>query len=299
MTAAEQPTGATWRDTLNAYWRLTKPGVITLLLVTTLGAMFVAQHGVPAPGLIAATLLGGGLAAAAANAMNSYLERDLDKLMHRTSRRPMPRALVPPNHALIFSITLAVVSMLILTLAVNWLSAGMAALGYLGYVFLYTLWLKRATPQNVVIGGIAGALPPLVGYAAVAGHLDLTALYLFAIIFWWTPPHTWALTIMVADDYARGAVPMLPVAVGAEETTRHILWYSALLVVVTLLPVLAGLAGALYLVVALALNAWQLRLAWQLAREPNKALARTLYKYSLLYLTLVYAAYVADRLLAR
>jgi protoheme IX farnesyltransferase len=292
MTTRESAGG--WRDELQAYWLLTKPGIITLLLVTTLGAMFIAARGAPPLGLLVATLLGGALAAGGANAMNSYIERDLDSVMHRTSRRPMPRRLVEPRRALAFGVFLGLAAVALLAIAVNWLSAALAALGYLAYVLLYTLWLKRLTPQNVVIGGVAGAIPPLVGYAAVTGGLDLMALYLFAIIFLWTPPHTWALTILVVDDYARAKVPMLPVAVGTPETTRHIFWYTGLLVIGTILPVLAGLAGALYALVAAGLNLWQIALAWRLLRAPDKAIARRLYRYSQLYLALLYFALVVD-----
>jgi protoheme IX farnesyltransferase len=297
LTAAPAETPVSRWEIVRAYWRLTKPGIVVLLLVTTLGAMFIARAGVPPASLMAATLLGGALAAGGANAMNSTLEGDLDARMRRTSRRPMPRQVIRFAHALAFSIALGVGAVLVLGLAVNWLSAALAATGYLAYIFIYTLWLKRATPQNIVIGGIAGAIPPLVGYAAVTNRIDLLAFYLFAIIFWWTPPHTWAMAILVAEDYARARVPMLPVVVGTAETARHIFWYSALLVIVTILPVLAGAAGTLYLLAASALNLWHLWLAWRLLRAPDKAVARQLYKYSQLYLALLYAAFVADRML--
>lgn len=276
---------------------LMKPGIISLLLVTTLAAMFVAQAGPPPLPLILVVMLGGTLAAGGANALNHYLERDIDGVMSRTSQRPLPAGRVSPQYALIFGLVLGVLAFILLALTVNLLSAGLAALGYLAYVFIYTLWLKRITPQNVVIGGVAGAIPPLVGWAAVRGTLDLGALYLFAVIFFWTPPHTWALAMLISGDYARARIPMLPVVRGNAETAWHIWLYSLLLVVLTILPVTIQLFGLVYLIAAVALGAWLLALAWQLLRQPTKPQARRLYKATLLYLALLFVAMGVDRVL--
>lgn len=276
---------------------LMKPGIISLLLVTTLAAMFVAQAGPPPLPLILVVMLGGTLAAGGANALNHYLERDIDGVMSRTSQRPLPAGRVSPQYALIFGLVLGVLAFILLALTVNLLSAGLAALGYLAYVFIYTLWLKRITPQNVVIGGVAGAIPPLVGWAAVRGTLDLGALYLFAVIFFWTPPHTWALAMLISGDYARARIPMLPVVRGNAETAWHIWLYSLLLVVLTILPVTIQLFGLVYLIATVALGAWLLALAWQLLRQPTKPQARRLYKATLLYLALLFVAMGVDRVL--
>jgi protoheme IX farnesyltransferase len=285
------------RATLADYIALMKPGIISLLLITTLAAMFVAQAGLPPPSLILVVMLGGALAAGGANALNNYFERDIDEVMHRTSRRPVPARRIPPQHALVFGLALGILAFILLALTANLLSAVLAAAGYLSYILIYTLWLKRITPQNIVIGGVAGAIPPLVGWAAVRGNLDLQALYLFAVIFFWTPPHTWALTMLISSDYARARIPMLPVVRGDAETAWNIWLYSILLVVITILPVIIQLFGLPYLIAAVALGAWLLALAWQLMRQPTKPLARRLYKATLLYLALLFAAMVVDRVL--
>jgi protoheme IX farnesyltransferase len=286
------------RALLADYIALMKPGIISLLLITTLAAMFVAEAGVPPLWLIAIVMFGGTLAAGGANALNNYLERDIDGVMHRTSRRPLPARRVPPQNALIFGLALGVLAFVLLAVTTNLLAALLAAAGYLAYIFIYTLWLKRITPQNVVIGGIAGAIPPLVGWAAVRGVLDLQALYLFAVIFFWTPPHTWALAMLISNDYARARIPMLPVVAGDAETAWNIWLYSIWLVVLTILPVTIQLFGLPYLVAAVALGTWLLIRARQLLREPTKPLARRLYKVTLLYLALLFVAMVVDRMLA-
>lgn len=283
--------------TIADYIALTKPGIISLLLITTLAAMLVAQAGLPPLPLILVVMAGGALAAGGANALNNYLDRDTDEVMHRTSRRPVPGRRIAPERALVFGLALGVAAFVLLALAANLLSAILAAVGYLAYVLLYTLWLKRITPQNVVIGGVAGAVPPLVGWAAVRGSLDLHALYLFAVIFFWTPPHTWALSMLIANDYARARIPMLPVVRGDAETARNIWLYTILLVVITILPITIQLVSLPYLIAAVVLGMWLLALAWQLLRQPQKALARRLYKATLLYLALLFAAMVVDRML--
>ncbi len=285
------------RATIADYIALTKPGIISLLLITTLAAMLVAEGGLPPLPLIAVVMVGGALAAGGANALNNYLDRDTDEVMHRTSRRPVPGRRIAPERALVFGLALGVAAFVLLALTANLLSATLAAAGYLAYVFLYTLWLKRITPQNVVIGGVAGAVPPLVGWAAVRGSLDLHALYLFAVIFFWTPPHTWALSMLIANDYARARIPMLPVVRGDAETAWNIWLYTILLVVITILPITIQLVSLPYLIAAVVLGGWLLALAWQLLRRPEKPLARRLYKATLLYLALLFAAMVVDRIL--
>jgi len=284
------------RATLADYVALTKPGIISLLLITTLAGMLIAQPGLPSLGLILVVMAGGALAAGGANALNMYFDRDTDEVMHRTSRRPVPGRRIPPERALVFGLSLGVIAVVLLALTTNLLSAALAGLGYLAYVLLYTLWLKRLTPQNVVIGGVAGAIPPLVGWAAVRGNLDLHALYLFAVIFFWTPPHTWALSMLIAGDYARARIPMMPVVRGEAETAWNIWLYTILLVVITILPITVRLVGLPYLLAAVVLDAWLLVLARQLLRQPNKALARRLYKATLLYLALLFVAMVVDRM---
>lgn len=285
------------RATIADYIALTKPGIISLLLITTLAAMLVAQGGLPPLPLIVVVMVGGALAAGGANALNNYFDRDTDEVMHRTSHRPVPGRRIAPERALLFGLALGVAAFALLALTANLLSATLAAAGYLAYVLLYTLWLKRITPQNVVIGGVAGAIPPLVGWAAVRGSLDLHALYLFAVIFFWTPPHTWALSMLISNDYARARIPMLPVVRGDAETAWNIWLYTILLVVITILPITIRLVSLPYLIAAVVLGGWLLALAWQLLRQPQKALARRLYKATLLYLALLFAAMVVDRIL--
>ena len=274
------------------YVALTKPRVQSLLLLTTITTMYVA--GDPSLGLVALTCLGGSLSAGGAGAINHWYDRDIDAQMARTASRPVPAGRIAPRAALTFGIVLGALSFLELSLAVNVLSASLALVGFLGYVLVYTVWLKRSTPQNIVIGGAAGAVPPLVGWTAVTGSLDPTALYLFAIVFYWTPPHFWALSLLMKDEYARVGVPMMPVVHGEVETRRQIVLYTCLLCVLTLLPVAFGFFGALYATAAVLLGGGFLTLALRLQRRADRRSALRTYLFSLLYLALLFCAMVAD-----
>lgn len=285
------------RQKAAVYFRLTKPWILVLLLITTAGAMFIAAQGMPSISLILYTLLGGALAASGASVLNSYIDSDIDHLMSRTSRRPTVTGLVTPQETLFFGLGLSTLSFLVFTIFVNPLSAALSTLGILYYVFFYTLYLKRATIHNIIIGGAAGAIPPLVGWTAVTNSLDLGAFYLFAIIFFWTPPHTWALALLVKKDYANARVPMLPVVVGEQETTYQIFLYSVLLITLTLLPFVAQVMGWLYVIGAVALGIPFLYLAWTLWRNYNKASSKKLYKFSQLYLALLFLVMALDRTL--
>ncbi len=295
---------------LGAYVALTKPRIIELLLITTLPTMILAERGLPPLWLMVATLVGGALAAGGANAINMYVDRDIDKLMARTRSRPLVTGAVAPRNALIFAVTLEVTAFVELWSWVNLLSAVLAVSATLFYVFVYTLWLKRTSSQNIVIGGAAGAVPVLVGWAAVTGSLAWTPLVLFAIIFVWTPPHFWALSLYVKDDYAAAGVPMLPVVKGAAATRRAILAYSVALVALAQAPAATGLGGAGYLAVASSGGVIFLILAGRLARSragdeadggqglyqvkgPKEA--RDLFAFSIAYLFLLFAALLAER----
>jgi protoheme IX farnesyltransferase len=291
--AAGRPRAQLLRD----YLALTKPRIISLLLITTVATMFVADPSGPAVATILWTMLGGYLAAGGAGAINHYLERDRDARMARTCGRPLAGGRIEPLHGLVFGIALGVLATVQLAITVNVLTAALALSGLLGYVFVYTLWLKPRTPQNIVIGGAAGAVPPLVGWAAATGGLTLDALYPFAIVFLWTPPHFWALALLVKDDYARAGIPMLPVARGEAATRRQIFAYSVALVAFTALPFLTGLFGSLYLAAALLLGAGFIGLAAQLALRPSRAAAVRLHLASLAYLALLFCAMAADRLI--
>ena len=277
-----------------AYFLLTKPRIIELLLVTTVPTMFIAARGVPSPWLMAATLFGGALSAASANVLNCYLDRDIDALMRRTARRPLPAHRVDPGDALRFGLVLGVAGFVWLWAAVNLLSAVLATSAILFYVFVYTLGLKRRSTQNIVIGGAAGAVPVLVGWSAVTGRVELPALVLFAIIFYWTPPHFWALSLRFKDDYAAAGVPMLPVVRGARETSTQILYYTVLLVAVTLLLYPAGRMGALYLAAAVALGGAFIWRALELRRDLDGRRAIRLFRFSNTYLALLFLAMALD-----
>jgi protoheme IX farnesyltransferase len=277
-----------------AYFLLTKPRIIELLLVTTVPTMFIAARGVPSPWLMAATLFGGALSAASANVLNCYLDRDIDALMRRTARRPLPTHRVDPGDALRFGLVLGVAGFVWLWAAVNLLSAVLATSAILFYVFVYTLGLKRRSTQNIVIGGAAGAVPVLVGWSAVTGRVELPALVLFAIIFYWTPPHFWALSLRFKDDYAAAGVPMLPVVRGARETSTQILYYTVLLVAVTLLLYPAGRMGGLYLAAAVALGGAFIWRALELRRDLDGRRAIRLFSFSNTYLALLFLAMALD-----
>lgn len=280
------------RQTAADYFELTKPRVQTLLLWTTVTTMLVA--GDPSLWLILATCLGGALSAGSAGAINHYIDRDIDLQMARTASRPIPAGRVSPRAALIYGLLLGVASEVVLLVWVNALAALLALCGLLGYVFVYTLWLKRRTPQNIVIGGAAGAIPPLVGWAAVTGSLNLTAWLLFAIVFMWTPPHFWALAVMIREDYRTTSIPMLPVVRGVKSTTTHILVYSVLLLLTTLIPVATGAFGAIYATFAVVLGLVFIGMAVRLTRNSEKPVPLQTYLFSLSYLAILFLAMVAD-----
>jgi protoheme IX farnesyltransferase len=276
---------------------LTKPRIISLLLVTTIAPMFVA--GTPGWRLVLAVFIGGYLMAGGANAVNMYMDRDIDDRMARTRLRPIPSGRMRAEAVLAFGILCATTATFLLAHVANVLTAALALGGFYTYVFVYTRWLKRSSPQNIVIGGAAGAFPPLVGWAAVTGRLDLMAVYLFLIVFYWTPPHFWALALNKQVDYGRAGVPMAPLVWGERETMRNMLWYTLILVPITLLPVTFGALGVPYLVAAAALGAWLLLGVVRVLRAPSYVKpAWSLYKFSLLYLALLFAAMVVDRVLA-
>jgi protoheme IX farnesyltransferase len=287
------------REVALDYVSLAKPRIIPLLLITALGGMMMAERGWPSTSLVVLTLLGGALAAAGAGAINCWIDRDLDGEMLRTRRRPLPDGRIAPSHALLFGIALGLAAFVLLTFWVNVLAATLAISGLLFYVFIYTLWLKRTTVQNIVIGGAAGAVPPVVGWAAVTHRVDLTAIYLFAVIFLWTPPHFWALALRLKGDYARAHVPMLPVVRGDAVARRQILLYTVVLVAVTLAVVVTGALGQLYLAGAVVLGGVFIALAFVNLRSQRQRWSRLLFDYSIAYLGLLFAVMVADRMIGR
>lgn len=286
----------TVRRRLAAYVALTKPRIIELLLVTTVPTMVVAERGLPPLGLVVATVAGGSLAAGGANAVNMYVDRDIDRLMHRTQGRPLVTGAVEPGRALLFAVALEVAAFALLWGAVNLLSAVLALSAAAFYVFVYSLWLKRTSTQNIVIGGAAGAVPVLVGWSAVTGTLGLAPLLLFAIIFAWTPPHFWALAIRYRDDYAAASVPMLPTVAGIRTTARKILAYTVLLWAITLAFHRVGGMGQLYLGAAIVLGAVFTWYAVQLVRTLAADRAMRLFAYSISYVTLLFGAMALDQL---
>lgn len=283
------------RETIGSYVNLIKPHVTVLLLGTTVAAMAIAQDGLPPLELVIPTLLGGAMAAGSANSLNCYYDRDIDQIMGRTQKRALPSGRVNPTHALIFGIVLGIASFVILTLFVNVLSAGLAMGAILFYVLVYTMGLKRTTAQNIVIGGAAGAVPVLVGWAAVTNSVTLPAIWLFAIIFYWTPPHFWALSLLIKKDYEKAGIPMMPVLLGEKETRWQIFLYSLLLLATTLILFLMGVLGYLYLISALILGGIFIYMALRLLFEPTKNWARTIFWYSNCYLALIFAIMVIDR----
>ncbi len=295
LDVPRQASARSLADVLRDYIALTKPRIISLLLLTTVATMFVADPSGPALTTVLWTMLGGYLAAGGAGAINHYVDRDRDARMARTRGRPLVAGRIEPLHGLAFGIALGALATVQLAVTVNALSAALALAGLLGYVFVYTVWLKPLTPQNIVIGGAAGAVPPLVGWAAATGGLAPEALYPFGIVFLWTPPHFWALALLIKDDYARTGVPMLPVVKGDAATHRQILVYTLILVAFTLLPVATGFLGAIYLIAAAVLGAAFTVLAVRLLTSPTRRRALRLYLSSLAYLALLFCAMAADR----
>jgi protoheme IX farnesyltransferase len=285
------------RDALAAYVALTKPRIIELLLVTTIPTMIVAARGLPPLSRMLWTLMGGALAAGGANSINCYIDRDIDRVMRRTRNRPLPAHKVEPVNALVFGCGLGVLSFALLWATVNLAAASLALGALLFYVFVYTAALKRSTPQNIVIGGAAGAVPVLVGWAAVTGSVGLPALAAFAIVFYWTPPHFWALAMRYEDEYAAARVPMMPVVYGRRETARHILLYSILMFTMCLIFFSLARLGMLYLTAAVVLNGVFMIKAVRVYREPTTEVAWGLFRYSLVFLALLFAAMAADQLL--
>jgi heme o synthase len=290
ITGAAQLAAA--RQLAADYLELTKPKVQSLLLLTTITTMEVAGN--PPASKIALTCLGGYLSAGGAGAVNHFLDRDIDARMRRTASRPIPAGRVTPRSALLFGLVLAGMSFALLSLTVNVLAASLSLAGFVGYVGVYTIALKRRTPQNIVIGGAAGAVPPLVGWAATRGSLGWTAAYLFAIVFYWTPPHFWSLSLLMKDEYARAGIPMMPVVRGEHETRRQILLYTLLLYAISQLPFCAGAFGGVYLTVSMLLGLAFVAGAVLLFKRADRRTALRLYLFSLAYLALLFGAMVAD-----
>lgn len=283
------------RNRIAAYVALTKPRIIELLLITTVPAMVLAAGGWPGTWLVAATLVGGTLSAGGANALNSYVDRDIDEVMRRTRRRPLARHEVSPRSALVFGVALGIAGFAWLWATTNLVAAGISTAALLFYVFVYTIGLKRRSTQNIVIGGAAGAAPTLVGWAAVTGSIGVPAWVLFLIVFYWTPPHFWALALRYKDDYEAAGVPMLPVVAGVEATTRRMLLYTGLMVGVSLLLVPLGGMSWTYLVASVLLGGWFLWDTWRVHRRPEEAMR--LFTTSTVYLSVLFAAVMLDVLL--
>lgn len=289
----------TWRD----YVTLTKPKVISLLLFTTLGAMFIAARGMPNLLMILGVMVGGYMSAGAAGVYNMIYDRDIDAKMKRTAKRPTVTALIPTSHALIFAITLTILSFVVIAAVSNVLAALLSWAGIAFYVIIYTMWLKRSTWQNIVIGGAAGAIPPLVGWAAVTGELSFMAWLLFALIFMWTPVHFWALALLIKDDYAKVGIPMAPAVIGERATVMHMVMYTALTIILTLVPFVMRELSFAYFIAAFLLNAALLfrvlKLYWLVRRERTieRPLALNVYKFSMAYLALLFLSMALDRAL--
>jgi len=285
------------RETALAYFRLTKPRIIELLLITTVPAMVLAERGWPSTWLVFVTLLGGSLTAGGANAMNCYFDRDIDGVMSRTKGRPVPAGEIEPEKAAVFGLVLGALGFVLLLTFVNLLAASLTIGAFAFYVVVYTMLLKRTTPLNIVVGGAAGAVPPLVGWAAVTGHVQAPALVLFLIVVVWTPPHFWALSLNVAADYERAGIPMLPVVAGRRETEMQILLHSIALVATSLLLFVSDAIGPIYLVSALMLGAIFIAYAYRLWLDSSSRSAAMLFRYSIAYLALLFGAVALDGLL--
>ena len=288
----EEPSG---RSLVGIYVALTKPRIIELLLITTVPAMVLAASGWPGTWLVIATLFGGTLSAGGANALNSCYDRDIDEVMRRTHQRPLAQHEVPPRHALVFGVILGIAGFAWLWVTSNLLAAAISTAALLFYVFVYTIALKRSTVQNIVIGGAAGAAPVLVGWAAVSGSVGVPAWVLFFVVFYWTPPHFWALAVRYKDDYASADVPMLPTVAGVEATTRRMLFYAGLMVGVSLLLVPLGNMSWIYLAAAVSLGAWFIWDTWRVYRDPDTAMR--LFTTSTVYLSALFASVMLDVLL--
>lgn len=283
------------RNKLSAYYELTKPRIVYLMLITAYATMWIASGTFPSIWLSIVTLVGTALAAGSANAINCYFDRDIDVIMRRTRKRPIPAGLITPREALTFGIVTGVLSFVLLTWQANLLTASWALGGNLFYVFIYTMWLKRSTPQNIVIGGASGSVPPLIAWAAVTGTVAWPAVILFAVIFLWTPPHFWALALYSNEDYSKAKVPMMPVVRGVEETKNQMIAYSVILTLVSLLLTPSGATGWLYTVAAAALGGYFIYLAVLTKKDPTDRSAKRFFGYSLLYLALLFAVAVIDR----
>ena len=296
-TQTTHQVAAPTQSMLKAYVELTKPRIIVLLLFTALGGMFLAAQGAPDALTVLVVLIAGSLASAGANALNQWFDRDIDEAMSRTRKRPVVVGTIPNSHAIVFGIVTNAVAFAMLTSMVNLLSAVLTLCATLFYVLVYTMALKRTSTQNIVIGGAAGAIPPAVGWVAVTGSLDLPAIYLFAIVFFWTPPHFWALSLLLKDDYASANVPMLPVVAGVDVTKKSILLYTILMLALTTMFALTGAVGLVYLASSAVLGALFIFYAWRLIRRPGIEGAKPLYLYSLLYLGVLFLAIIADSIL--
>ena len=280
------------------YVALTKPRIVSALLITAMGGMVAAAGGLPDAAIATAVLVGGALAAGGAHALNHYFDRDIDAVMGRTSGRPVAAGRVTPQRAFVFGVLLNAAAFVMLTSMANTLSAVLTLSATLFYVLVYTMGLKRTTPHNIVIGGAAGAVPPMVGWAAITGEVGIEALYMFSIVFFWTPPHFWALALLIKDDYARAGVPMLPVVAGVAETKLQIFLYTLMLVALSVLFFATGTVGWLYLSAAIALGVPFIYYSWRLLRRPESEGARGLFQYSLAYLALLFAAIAVDGVLS-
>ena len=295
-TQTNSQIAAPTQSLLKAYVDLTKPRIILLLLFTALGGMFLAAQGTPDVLVVLVVLTAGTLASAGANALNQWFDRDIDEAMSRTRKRPVVVGTIPNSHAIAFGILTNVVAFAMLGSIVNLLSAVLTLCATLFYVLVYTMALKRTSTQNIVIGGAAGAIPPAVGWVAITGSLDLPAIYLFAIVFFWTPPHFWALSLLLKDDYASANVPMLPVVAGVDVTKKSILLYTFLMLALTTMFALTGAVGLIYLATSVVLGVLFIYYAWRLMRRPGIEGAKPLYLYSLLYLAALFMVIIADSL---